>query len=228
MKALHRALLLAAAMAAGSGLAVWMEPRAYLADRHPREKLATLIPSAFGQWRIDRSIVPIPPSPDLQRVLDETYDETLARTYRHADGRRVMLSVAYGRNQHKGMNTHRPEVCYPAQGFRLVGDTGRGSLAFEHRPFPVQRLVAQMGARTEPITYWLTVGDEVTSFGYPQRWSTIRHGLRGLVPDGVLVRLSSIDDDAASAYITHERFAQEMLAAMSKAQRARLIGEAEP
>lgn len=228
MNTLARALLMAAAMAAASVVAVWMEPREFLADRYAREKLATLIPESFGAWQVDRSIIPIPPSPDLQRVLDETYDETLARTYRHTDGRRVMLSVAYGRNQHKGMNTHRPEVCYPAQGFKLVSGSERGTLAFERRPFTVQRLVAQLNTRTEPITYWLTVGSEVTSFGYPQRWSTIRHGLRGEVPDGVLVRVSSIDDDATAAYITHERFTQDLLAALTPAQRARLVGEGAP
>lgn len=225
MTDLARALVLAAAMVAASALAVVMEPRTYLADSAGREKLASLIPERFGDWQVDRSIVPIPPSPDLQRVLDQTYDEVLARTYRDAGGRRVMLSVAYGRNQHKGMNTHRPEVCYPAQGFRLITGTETGTLQWNQRPFAVQRLVAAIGARNEPITYWLTVGEEVTSFGYAQRWSTIKHGLQGLVPDGVLVRVSSIDDDAVAAYITHDRFVRELLAALEPAQRVRLVGD---
>lgn len=224
MKDLARALLLAAVMAGASGLALWMEPRDFLADRHGREKLAALVPERFGGWQVDRSIVPIPPSPDLQRVLDATYDETLARTYRHSDGRRVMLSLAYGRNQHKGMNTHRPEICYPGQGFRIVSSTEAGKLGFQGRSIPVQRLVAAMGARNEPITYWLLVGDQITAFGYPQRWVTIGHGLRGEVPDGVLVRVSSVDDDNAGAFLLHERFVQDLLGHLSAAQRVRLLG----
>lgn len=221
-----RALVFAALMLAAAGLAEWMRPRVYIADQAGgRERLSAIVPEAFGDWQVDRSIVPIPPSPDLQKVLDETYDETLARTYRHADGRRVMLSLAYGRNQHKGMNTHRPEVCYPAQGFKLLTGTDRGSLSVDGRALGVQRLVAGLGARVEPITYWLTVGGEVTAFGSAQRLATIRYGLKGQVPDGVLVRISTIGDDATSAYITHEQFARAMLQSLAPAQRARLVGE---
>lgn len=219
-----RAALAAAAMAAASLLAVAMTPREFLADQQPRERLEALVPRSFGGREVDRSIIPIPPSPDLQKVLDETYDETVALTYRHRDGQRVMLSLAYGRNQHKGMNTHRPEVCYPAQGFRIVSDTRDGSIAFDGRSIPVKRMVAAMGARNEPITYWLMVGDSITSFGYPQRWHTIRYGLRGEVPDGVLVRVSSIDADATAAFIVQQRFVKELLSALSMPQRARLLG----
>ena len=116
---LRKAALFALAMVAASLLALAMTPRHHLADAQVRERLDQIVPTSFGGWQVDRSIVPVPPSPDVQQVLDATYDETLARTYRDRLGRRVMLSLAYGRNQHKGMNTHRPEVCYPAQGFKL-------------------------------------------------------------------------------------------------------------
>lgn len=226
MNDIVRALVFAGVMAAASAIAVAMQPRTYLADVHARERLAQLVPQRFGPWQVDRSIVPIPPSPDLQKVLDQTYDEVLARTYRDASGRRVMLSLAYGRNQHKGMNIHRPEVCYPAQGFRIVSDTEGGRLGFEGSIIPVQRLVAQFGSRNEPITYWLVVGDRITPFGYSQRLTTIRHGLRGEVPDGVLVRVSSIDPDNAGAFLLHERFVQDLLRELSPAQRSRLVGRA--
>lgn len=219
-----RAACFAAAMVFASALAVAMQPRTYLADVHGRQRLAQLVPERFGLWTLDSSLVPIPPSPDLQQLLDRTYDEVLARSYRHRDGRRVMLSLAYGRNQHKGMNTHRPEICYPGQGFRIVSSTEPGQLGFQGRNIPVQRLVAAMGARNEPITYWLLVGDQITPFGYPQRWVTIRHGLRGEVPDGVLVRVSSVDADNAGAFLLHERFVQDLLGHLSAAQRVRLLG----
>jgi EpsI family protein len=224
MKDITRATLYAAAMAAAALLAVVMQPREYLADLQPRARLSLIVPSGFAGWAIDTSVLPIPPSPDLQKVLDETYDETLARTYRHADGRRVMLSLAYGRNQHKGMNTHRPEICYPGQGFKLLSSTERGSLNFNGRAIPVQRLVAGIGARNEPITYWLTVGEHITEFGYAQRATTISYGLRGQVPDGMLVRVSSIDADNTAAYLLHERFVQDLLAALTPKARARLLG----
>ena len=219
-----KAAVFAAAMALASLLAWAMQPREYIADVQGRARLADIVPARFGDWVEDLTMIPLPPSPDLQRVLDATYDETLARTYRHRDGRRVMLSLAYGRNQHKGMNTHRPEICYPGQGFKLVGDVARGHLAWAGMRIPVQRLVATRGSRHEPITYWLLVGSSITEFGYAQRWSTIQYGLRGQVPDGVLVRVSSIERDDAAAYLLHERFVQDLLQALTPAQRVRLLG----
>lgn len=219
-----RATCFAAAMVFASALAVAMQPRNFLADVHGRQRLAQLVPERFGAWTLDTTMVPIPPSPDLQQLLDQTYDEVLARSYRHADGRRVMLSLAYGRNQHKGMNTHRPEVCYPSQGFKIVSGTTAGQLGFQGQNIPVQRLVAALGARNEPITYWLLVGERITEFGYAQRWATIRHGLRGEVPDGVLVRVSSVDGDNTGAFLLHERFVQDLLGSLSASQRVRLLG----
>ncbi len=221
---LRLAAILAAVMVAAAGLAVLMTPTKFMADQQRRERLSAIVPTSFAGWQVDRSMVPIPPSPDLQRVLDATYDETLALTFRNAQGQRVMLSMAYGRNQHKGMNTHRPEICYPAQGFKLLDRGGPQRLNAAGRDFSVTRLVAGMGPRIEPISYWLLVGDQLTPFGYAQRWVTIRHGLKGVVPDGVLVRVSTIDADVAHAFALQTRFIQDLLAALSPEQRARLIG----
>lgn len=221
---LLRALILAASMLSLSVLAAVMTPRTFLADLERHAPLASVVPAAFGEWAIDTSVVPVPPSPDLQRVLDETYDETLSLTYRDAKGNRVMLSVAYGRNQHKGMNTHRPEVCYPAQGFRIESSSQRGTLQAAGREIPVTRLVARMDTRVEPITYWLVVGDRITEFGYPQRAQAIRYGLRGIVPDGMLFRVSSVGTDAAVAYEVQQRFVQDMVRALPPAAQARLLG----
>jgi EpsI family protein len=221
---LLRALVLAASMVSLSVLAAVMTPRTFLADQQRHAALATVVPSAFGVWAVDRSVVPVPPSPDLQRVIDETYDETLSATYRDDKGNRVMLSVAYGRNQHKGMNTHRPEVCYPAQGFRIESAAERGVLRAAGREIPVTRLVARMDARVEPITYWLVVGDRITEFGYPQRAQAIRYGLRGIVPDGMLFRVSSISGDAAQAYEIQQRFVEEMMRSLPAPAQARLLG----
>jgi EpsI family protein len=222
---LKKAALLASALVAAALLAVAMTPRHFLADTHSRERLDQVVPSAFGDWQVDRSIVPVPPSPDVQQVVDATYDETVARTYRDRQGHRVMLSLAYGRNQHKGMNTHRPEVCYPAQGFKLEQSGQPGQIELQGRALKVTRVVAAMGGRHEPITYWLLVGDTITPFGYAQRWTAIRYGLQGVIPDGVLVRVSSIERDNAEAFQLHERFIRDMLGAVGPARLPRLIGQ---
>ena len=219
-----RATVMALIMVLASALAVAITPRNYMADKYPRERLAQIIPETFGDWRIDRSIVPVAPSPDVQAVIDATYDETLAITFVNSQGQHVMLSLAYGRNQHKGMNTHRPEICYPSQGFKLVQDGIPVQLPIDGGTIAATRVVAAMGGRNEPITYWLLVGNQITQFGYPQRRVAIRYGLTGVIPDGVLVRVSSIGADNGAEFALQERFIAEMLAAMPPAQRARLLG----
>ena len=221
-----RAAFIAAAMVGASAMGAMLTPRHYVADTVERESLSQIVPRSFGDWRIDQSIVPVQPSPDLQRVLDATYDEVLALTFRDPKGRRVMLSMAYGRNQHKGMNTHKPEICYPAQGFRVVESPVRGEVQADKHRIGVTRLMAQAGSRREPITYWLMVGDEVTYFGYPQRWVAIRYGMAGLIPDGVLVRVSSVDVDTQAAYALHEQFIRDMLRAIPPGRLHRLLGAA--
>lgn len=221
---LRLAIVVALAMAMASALASAITPRLYMADKYKREKLAEIVPLAFGEWQVDRAVIPVQPSPDVQQVLDETYDETLARTYRNPQGKRIMLSLAYGRNQHKGMNTHRPEICYPAQGFRLVTSGLRDHIAFEGKDIPVTRVVAAEGARNEPITYWLLVGERITFFGREQRLTTIRYGLQLVIPDGVLVRVSSIDDDNAAAFRLHDQFIADMLRSAVPSRLPRLLG----
>ena len=223
---LVRAGAAALTMVCASALALAITPHRFLSDQYPREKLADVVPQAFGDWSIDHSIVPVPPSPELQQTIDETYDETLALTFRNRAGQRVMLSLAYGRNQHKGMNTHRPEVCYPAQGFKVVQGATLGTVQAMGQREAVTRLVAAAGNRNEPITYWLLVGDQITHFGYDQRAVAIRYGLRGIIPDGVLVRVSSIERDDAAAFDLQARFIQDMLAAVTPARRPRLLGAA--
>jgi len=219
-----RSAVLAVVMAAACAFAIAITPRVFLADLKSREKLANILPTKFAAWTVDDSILPVPPSPDLQKVLDATYDETVAMTFKNTAGDRIMLSLAYGRNQHKGMITHRPEICYPAQGFKLNGRVVDGSIDIHGKPLPVKRLVAAMGPRNEPITYWVMVGDEVTQFGYPHRWVAIRYGLKGEIPDGVLVRVSSISADENKAFALQDGFIRDLLAAISPQNRSRLLG----
>lgn len=219
-----RAAFLALVMVAASAVAVAITPRVFIADIYAREKLANIIPTTFSDWSVDDSIIPVPPSPDLQKVLDATYDETLALTFKNSAGDRIMLSLAYGRNQHKGMITHRPEICYPAQGFKLNGGVSDGAIDIQGKPLPVKRLVAAMGPRNEPITYWVMVGDEVTEFGYPHRWVALRYGLKGQIPDGVLVRISSIGADNNKAFALQDTFIRDLLAAIPAQKRTRLLG----
>jgi EpsI family protein len=218
-----RALLVLLAMLLATGLSVAAKPRTRVADQGPRIDLEVVVPPAFGAWRMDTSIVPVKVSADVQAKLDKLYSQTLSRTYVNDDGVRVMLSVAYGGDQSDAMQVHKPEVCYAAQGFRVL-DAALGEIRTRYGSTPVKRLVATLGARNEPITYWIVVGNHAVTRGIDQKLAQLRYGLTGRVPDGLLVRVSSIDRDAQHGYRIHEGFINDMLVSMSPEQRNRVIG----
>lgn len=219
----RRMLLIGLLMFAGAGLAHVITPTKKIASQFDKVNLETMIPESFGEWRIDTSIVPVLPSPELLAKLEQIYNQTLARTYINSKGQRVMLSIAYSDDQYEGINTHRPEICYPAQGFDIL-KTAAAELVTQYGTLPVTRLLAQQRARNEPITYWVIVGDKVTFFGLPHKLAQLRYGLTGKVADGMLVRVSSIDRDEHGAYQLQQEFLDAMLAGMSDKDRARIAG----
>ena len=116
----RRAVVVAGLMAASfAGAAAW-RPTKRLADTRPKVVLETLFPKGFGEWRVDDRMPVQLISPDTQAMLDKIYNQTLSRTYINPRGDRIMLSVAYGGDQSDGTRAHRPEVCYPAQGFQIL------------------------------------------------------------------------------------------------------------
>ena len=74
------------------------------------------------------------------------------------------------------------------------------------------------------MTYWLTLGEAVASPRTDRKVQQIRYGLRGEVRDGMLVRVSSIDRDAAHGFILHGAFLQAMAAAIPDPFKSRILG----
>ncbi len=224
MKSVKRRLLIVALlMFAGAGLALAMKPTQKIADTREKPVLETMVPQQIGEWKVDPTIIPIALSPDVQALLDKLYNQVLGRTYVNPAGRRIMLSIAYGGDQSDSMRVHQPEVCYTAQGFEVSDDVA-GTLLTQYGELPVRRLMALQGNRNEPITYWIVVGDQATLPGLKQKFAQLRYGLTGKVPDGFLVRISSIDRDRQAAYQLQEEFIKSMLDAMSEKDRARISG----
>jgi EpsI family protein len=222
-----RALWLAAVMLLGAALAYVGKPSRFLADQIGKPELQTLFPKQFGEWRIDTARALVMPAPDVQAKLDVIYNQLLSRTYVNSNGQRIMLSVAYGGDQSDGTSAHRPEACYPAQGFAITYNAkaaqsaAGGSLA-------VRQLMAQLSQRNEPITYWVVVGNEVATTGIEQKLAQMRYGLRGVIADGMLVRVSSIDADRVSGHKLQAAFIAELAAAIPAGARARVFGSLKP
>jgi len=220
-----RALLAAALMLAFAALSYLGKPTVFLADQIGKPDLETLIPKQFGAWRQDTGIPLVLPAPDVQAEINAIYNQVLTRSYVSASGQRVMLVIAYGGDQYDGTSAHRPESCYPAQGFditfnqKAVQRVASGTLA-------VRRLMSKRGERNEPLTYWVVVGNEVATSGIEQKLAQMRYGLRGVIADGMLVRVSTIDANMVNGHAVQADFIASLAAGLPDPVRPRVFGNA--
>ena len=210
-------------LVAYAGAQAW-RPTSKLVDSRPRVDLEVMFPKVFGDWRVDDRMPVQLVSPDTQAMLNKIYNQTLSRTYVNPEGDRIMLSVAYGGDQSDATRSHRPEVCYPAQGFQ-INSAQEGIIQLGNHSLRVRRLVSQLGNRVEPITYWITVGDRIAISGTEQKLAQLAYSTRGIVPDGMLVRVSSIDNDTSKAYRIQEAFLAVMARAVPQALQAQVVGK---
>ncbi len=210
-------------MVLAAALAHWMTPSIYMSDKFGKPDLETLFPQEFADWQVDVRSSMVMPSPQTQALLASIYNQTLTRTYINSLGYRVMLSVAYGGDQSDATRAHLPEVCYPAQGFQITSNEA-GQINLLNRPIGVRYLMSQYGNRYEPVTYWLVVGDQVTVSRTDQKLAQFRLGLKGYIPDGMLVRVSSIDRSPAHGYQQQEAFLRDLAQAVPEAGRDRIFG----
>ncbi len=217
------AWIMSALMCGAAVAGIAARPSTTVADRGNAIKLETAVPKDFGEWRElpDQQAQVV--NPQTKELLDKLYSQILSRTYVNKQGYRIMLSLAYGDDQRGGLQAHRPEVCYPAQGFKL-GKVEEGTLPTSFGTIDVRRLTTELGPRSEPVTYWLTVGDQVIRNTFDKRVAQIRLGLTGQIPDGLLFRVSSIDTDTARAFAMQQKFAADMMAAVPVETRRQLSG----
>jgi EpsI family protein len=218
-------LMLGLASAAGAA-GLWLKP----GGRRPADKTAAttafnlddVVPRAFGGWKE----LPLPGqavNPQTQAIIDRIYSQTLGRAYVNANGYVVMLSLAYGADQRGNLEAHMPEVCYPAQGFKVL-ETVQGELRTPRGAIAVKRLHTRQGSRNEPLTYWFTIGSNNVRSRTDKRIAELRMALTGQVPDGLLFRVSSIDPDQRHAWGLQDQFVNDLLAAVPIAIQARLAG----
>ena len=199
------------------------EPNLHSIQQGPKIDLEKLIPKSFGDWRIDETLVQIV-SPEMEASLKKIYSQTLTRSYVSASGQKMMLSIAYGDGIDRQLDVHRPEYCYPAQGFEISQFYDQ-SIQTSFGKLPLRRLVASNAQRVEPISYWITIGNVSLNSTVIRKLLKIKQGLTGKVNSGMLVRISSINTDKTLAFQEQDTFINEMLKAMPVTQRKQLIGD---
>lgn len=219
-----RAFAILVAMSTASLATLWAEPTIRLAESGSKVALDTMIPKRFGEWAMDERQSAAIINPEAGTLVSRLYHQVLSRTYIHgANGRGVMLSIAYGQDQSHSNDLHVPDVCYPSGGFQVV-DSARGEMALRQGTIPVKRLITQRAQRREPLTYWAIIGDKVTTSATDVKLTALSYGLRRTIPDGIIFRVSTVGLSDEAAFSTQKEFVQDLFNALSGASRKRLAG----
>jgi EpsI family protein len=224
MKPSIKNLLLLALMLLSAGLSAALHPTIFLADERAPMDMASMVPTAFGDWHEQLEMSAQIINPQQKELLDKIYSQTLSRTNVNSQGYRIMLSLAYGKNQSKSLEIHSPDICYPAQGF-AVADKQKATLTLLGAPIAATRIETNLGRRHEPVTYWTVVGARVTKSNVDKRLLGLRYAIAGRIPDGILVRISSIDATTDNAYAMQNQFAADLMQSIAPENRDRFIGD---
>lgn len=225
MRSNRLGVILASVAIAGTAIAAEVfAPSKLMARTAASQSLETVIPKQFGTWKLVPEISPVkpvdpeayvqPPDPLAAKV----YSQEVARGYTDGAGNIVMLLVAYGPVQNYKLKAHRPEICYTANGFR-VSNKNSSSLNYSGGALKVTRLIAERESRFEPITYWMKIGNDISNGVVDNQLSRLKYGLRGIIPDGALFRISTIGLSKEASFKLQDQFIRDLLTALPAQER---------
>ena len=211
-------------MLAAALLAHVLTPHRLMARTHEAFDVNAYIPMAFGEWTALPGSGVIRPPPDGLEA--EVYNQEAFRAYADKEGRVVFFVVAYGESQSDRLQLHHPEVCYTAQGFRVTRPTtGRFAWSPSAPPIALTRLLATREGRVEPISYWMRIGYDVTNSNWARNALKLEYGLRGWIPDGALLRVSTVGLPPDVSFEVQNKFIRDLLNDVPPDIRAFLIGD---
>lgn len=204
-----------------------LKPTEYMAELKSQKLLEDIIPKQLGDWKATEVKLTLIKGADVEESLNKIYSDILERHYKNKNSDDVFLSLAYGADQSSDQNqVHRPEFCYPAQGFQITHIRDEKIKLDAERTLLVRRLLATAPGRVEPITYWVVIGDKVTLPGVSRKLIQLKYGFSGKIPDGLLFRVSSITEDVELAYQNQDDFIKALFYKLDVKQKEFVFGRA--
>ena len=219
----RRDLILGGGLLAAAGAAAALTPRRNVVLLPEGRELEAVVPKRVGSWAAVPSDLFVLPKTEGS-LADKLYNQTVTRLYESKSALPVMLVMAYGSIQNDALQLHRPETCYTAVGFEVSGSKVEQVDVGGRARVPVRELTATAEQRVEPIVYWTRIGDSLPTTGREQRWAKLEQQLAGIVPDGILVRISTVAEPTAATFAGLRAFAAAMVEAVAPADRAVLVG----
>lgn len=200
--------------------AIVMKPSTYISITS-NINLNDSIPIAFGDWKvIDQNKLQVV-NPKEDSLESKIYTNVFEKSFINSKNQVVMLSIAYGDEQRDDMLVHFPDVCYPAQGFNIDHSKSK-SLNIHGMMLPVKFLETQKGPRKEDVTYWVRVGEKIVASRKEQKIESIKYGLKGIIPDGLIFRVSTIKP--IDGQLLHKDFIESLLNSLDSKTYQFLLG----
>jgi EpsI family protein len=215
----RRKFLLGLAFCSAAGVALWRQPRITL-DYLGSRKLEDLVPKTIGAWSfVTASGLVVPPEDQFEKSI---YAQILTRVYSDGQNPPIMLLMAQSGSQTGFLQIHRPETCYTAGGYAISAITPH-PIQVGPLVVPTNRMDASAGGPTEHVIYWTRIGNRVPNSWRAQKWAVAEQNLEGIIPDAILIRVSTVNDDAAAAMRAIDGFVRAMLRSIPASERSVLI-----
>jgi EpsI family protein len=212
----RRKVLLGLLFCSAAGLAAWRQPNKHL-DYLGNGKLDDIVPKTIGPWKfVAASGLVVPPEDQLSQAL---YSQLLTRVYDDGVNPPVMLLVAQSGSQTGVLQIHRPETCYTAGGYRISPVTPH-PIPFGSSIVPANSMDASAEGLTEHVIYWTRVGDQMPASWKQQKLAVAEQNLRGIIPDAILVRISTVNNDTDGALAALNAFTRALLASVPANRRS--------
>jgi len=193
-----------------------------------KDKVTSLeagIGQKVGSWTNAgaQSIVIARPDEEVQDPRDDGHDQLVARSYKAESLPTVMMVLAYGSAQGGNLQLHRPETCYPGQGFALSGDKVLDFKTLGLGKVQGRAFTATRDQRVERVHYWTRIGEAFPVNSAGEYQAIVRSVIQGNVPDGLLARFSIIGHEDRADDVLAE-FVGQMLLSSTDAARRLLVG----
>lgn len=185
------AIRVLAALLVAAFVAFFATPKLTSIENAP--SLEKLIPRAFGDWVEFKSpLMQVSLSTGGETDINQPYDQVVMRTYRNSTGHEIQLALAWGGNQRQEVKIHRPDLCYVAQGYQIrnIKSVEFNDIGVLGIPVKGKQMIASSNRNTEAVTYWIRIGNSFSEDAFETRMNIFREGLKGKIPDGILVRVS--------------------------------------
>lgn len=151
----------------------------YMAQKSPGAKFNARLdslPMKIGVWEAED----VELTDAVKQALKA--DRVLCRQYTHSQtGESLGLLIVYRKYGRRDF-AHRPELCYPAAGWEIVGKSYT-AVPYAGRNVQARLVIAEQGMSREAVTYWFASGNRTEgNFARQQLWMALdrlqkqRHG----------------------------------------------------